>query len=126
MYACFVSYCHGQYDLVKGFIDQLKTALKSELDALMDEELYIDEERLRPGYHYNEELARAICQSVCMVVVVLARSTKGTSTACASSRAWSNSKGSAGNCLAQQLIPRAGSLFQLSFEATKTCLIESN
>jgi TIR domain-containing protein len=35
----------------------------------MTEELYIDEERLLPGYHYNEELARAICESVCMVVV---------------------------------------------------------
>jgi len=70
-YACFISYCHGQYDLVKGFIDQLKTALKAELDALMNEELYIDEERLLPGYHYNEELAKAICESVCMVVVYM-------------------------------------------------------
>jgi TIR domain len=68
-YACFISYCHGQYDLVKGFIDQLKTALKAELEPLMAEELYIDEERLQPGYHYNEALARAICESVCMIVV---------------------------------------------------------
>ena len=68
-YACFVSYCHGQHDLVKSFIEQLKTALKSELDALLDEELYIDEERLQPGFRYNEALAQAICQSVCMIVV---------------------------------------------------------
>ena len=68
-YACFVSYCHGQHELMKGFIDQLKTALKAELELLMNEELYIDEERLSPGYRYNEELARAICQSVCMIVV---------------------------------------------------------
>jgi hypothetical protein len=68
-YACFVSYCHGQYDLVKSFIDQLKAALKAELDTLLDEELYIDEERLKPGFLYNEELAKAICQSVCMIVV---------------------------------------------------------
>ena len=68
-YACFVSYCHGQHDLVKSFIDQLKSALKSELEPLLDEELYIDEERLKPGFVYNEALAQAICQSVCMVVV---------------------------------------------------------
>jgi hypothetical protein len=68
-YACFVSYCHGQYDLVKSFIDQLKAALKSELEPLLDEELFIDEERLKPGFLYNDELAKAICQSVCMVVV---------------------------------------------------------
>lgn len=68
-YACFVSYAHGQYDLVKGFIDQLKAALKSELEPLLDEEVYIDEERLKPGYRYNEALALAICESVCMIVV---------------------------------------------------------
>jgi hypothetical protein len=68
-YACFISYCHGQHDLIKGFMDQLKTALKSELDALLDEEVFIDEERLKPGYEYHEELARAICESVCMIVV---------------------------------------------------------
>jgi hypothetical protein len=58
-----ISYCHGQYELVKGFIYQLKTALKAELETLMQEDLYIDEEH-RPGYHYNEALARAICESV--------------------------------------------------------------
>lgn len=68
-YACFISYCHGQHDLIKGFIDQLKTALKGELETLLDEELFIDEERLKPGYEYDEALARAICESVCMIVV---------------------------------------------------------
>lgn len=68
-YACFISYCHGQYDLVKGFMDQLKAALKSELEPLLDEEVYIDEERLKPGFKYNEALAKAICQSICMIVV---------------------------------------------------------
>ncbi len=68
-YACYISYCHGQYDLVKGFIDQLKNALKAELDPLMDEEVYLDEERLKPGYRYNDQLASAICQSACMIVV---------------------------------------------------------
>lgn len=68
-YACFISYAHGQYDLIKGFIDQLKNALKAELEALLDEEVYVDAERLKPGYLYNEALAAAICKSVCMVVV---------------------------------------------------------
>jgi hypothetical protein len=68
-YSCFISYCHGQHDLIKGFIDQLKTALKGELDTLLDEQVFIDAERLKPGYLYNEELARALCESVCMIVV---------------------------------------------------------
>jgi hypothetical protein len=68
-YACFVSYCHGQYELMTSFIDQLKGALDAYLDPLLDEQVYIDTQRLQPGYRYNEALARAICQSVCMVVV---------------------------------------------------------
>jgi hypothetical protein len=68
-YSCFVSYCHGQHGLVTGFIDQLVSALKAELEAFLDEEVYIDSERLKPGYKYNEKLAEAICQSVCMLVV---------------------------------------------------------
>jgi hypothetical protein len=69
MYACFISYCHGQHELLRSFIEQLKNALKNELEPLMDEEVFIDEERLLPGYRFNEELAQAICQSVCMIVV---------------------------------------------------------
>jgi hypothetical protein len=68
-YSCFISYCHGQHGLIRGFMDQLRTALKAELELLLDEEIYVDEERMKPGYRYNEELASAICQSVCMLVV---------------------------------------------------------
>ena len=68
-YACFVSYCHGQYELMTSFIDQLKGALDAYLDPLLDEGVFIDTGRLLPGYKYNETLAQAICQSVCMVVV---------------------------------------------------------
>jgi len=69
MYSCFISYCHGQHELTKTFIDQLKGALKSYLEPLMDEEVYIDEERLKPGFNYNNALGRAICESLCMIVV---------------------------------------------------------
>ena len=68
-YACFISYCHGQSELVKTFIEQLKNALKNCLDPYLDEEVYIDEERLQPGFLYNEGLAKAICESICMIVV---------------------------------------------------------
>lgn len=68
-YSCFISYCHGQGELMRTFIEQLKKALKDYLDPYLDEPVYIDEERLQPGFHYNEEIARAICQSICMIVV---------------------------------------------------------
>jgi hypothetical protein len=68
-YSCFISYCHGQEELMRGFMDQLKRALKAELEPLLDEEVFIDSERLKPGYLYNEALATAICESICMIVV---------------------------------------------------------
>src|SRR5215510_8791933 len=70
-YSCFISYCHGKEDLVRTFIEELKKALKRHLDAYLDEGVYIDEERLRGGDLYNEKLAEAICQSVCMIVVYM-------------------------------------------------------
>ncbi len=72
-YSCFISYCHGRKDLTKTFIDQLKNSLESYLEPYLDEEVYIDEDRLLPGYRYNDALAKAICQSICMVVVYTPR-----------------------------------------------------
>src|SRR4051812_35751103 len=68
-YACFISYCHGQGELMRRFIDELTRALKNCIDPYLDEEVYIDQERLQPGFSYNEALAMAICQSLCMIVV---------------------------------------------------------
>lgn len=68
-YACFISYPHGQTDLTKRFIDELKTALAEQVEGWQDEQVYLDEERLKPGYKFNESIARAICESVCMIVV---------------------------------------------------------
>ena len=68
-YPCFISYCHGQGDLIRRFIDDLKKALTAYLEPFFDEGIYIDEDRLQPGFRYNEALATALCQSVCMVVV---------------------------------------------------------
>jgi hypothetical protein len=47
----------------------LKETLESYLEPWLDEEVYIDEDRLLPGYRYDEALAKAICQSICMIVV---------------------------------------------------------
>jgi hypothetical protein len=72
-YACFISYCHGQYELAHTFVDQLVKALNNEVDVYLDEKVYIDRERLKPGYMFNEKLAEAICESVCMIVIYTPR-----------------------------------------------------
>jgi hypothetical protein len=68
-HACFISYCHSQGHLMLRFIDELKEQLKSSLEPYFDDCVYIDEERLKPGFQFNEALGKALCQSACMIVV---------------------------------------------------------
>ena len=44
-YSCFISYRHTQKDIVQ----ELVTALKTELGRWLDMEVYLDEERLKGG-----------------------------------------------------------------------------
>jgi len=82
-YACFISYRHGQRALVERIINDLSDALSSEIELWMREQVYVDRERLRGGDHYNEDLAAALCQSVCMIVVFTPRYFDKKSTFCA-------------------------------------------
>lgn len=68
-YSCFVSYRHCQSQLGKRIINDLYNAICGELELMTDKEVYLDRERLEGGYFYNEALARALCRSVCMIVV---------------------------------------------------------
>ncbi len=70
-HSCFISYVHGEHELIKGFLKQLKNALAACLEPYFNEKLYIDEEGLTPGSDFNERLAEAICRSVCMIVVYI-------------------------------------------------------
>jgi hypothetical protein len=54
---------------MKGFVNELKDALWDCLEPYLDEEVYIDSGRLEPGFEFNIALAKAICSSVCMIVV---------------------------------------------------------
>ena len=69
-WACFISYRHGQGELIKEFIDELETALQNHLGlAGSGLKVFVDRERLKPSYSVNPALAEAICKSVCMIVV---------------------------------------------------------
>ena len=67
-YSCFISYAHGQGELVKKFMYQFKQALIATLEPLLSKEVYMDD-RHSPGYSFNEGIAQAICESICMIVV---------------------------------------------------------
>ncbi len=70
-HACFISYRHGQYHLMKRFISDLDEALSSELEAYFPPQAVIfkDTERLATGEYLDERIARAICESACLIAV---------------------------------------------------------
>ena len=68
-YSCFISYRASRTKLTTTFIKQLKEALDGEIATQLDREVYIDSERIRGGEWYNESLARALCESLCMILI---------------------------------------------------------
>lgn len=68
--ACFVSYRHGQYELMQEFITDFCTALCSELEPMLHcSGVFLDADRLKGGEFYNESLARNLYESATMAMV---------------------------------------------------------
>jgi hypothetical protein len=68
--ACFISYRHGQYELMKEFTSDFCAALRSELEPMLHRcGVYLDDERLMGGEFYNQTLARNLYESATMVMV---------------------------------------------------------
>lgn len=68
-YSCFVSYPGTKRQEMRDFIDAIKRELEYKIDPFLDEEVFIDQERLKGGDFYNEVLAQALCHSLCMIMV---------------------------------------------------------
>jgi hypothetical protein len=68
-YACFISYRHGQNKLTERIINDLYVALTSELGQYFEEGVYLDRERLNGGAYVEKQLAQALCESVCLIVI---------------------------------------------------------
>ena len=68
--ACFISYRHGQYDLVKEFTTEFYAALLNEIEPMLNSTaVFMDQDRLRGGYFYNEALSRNLYESATMVML---------------------------------------------------------
>jgi hypothetical protein len=68
-HSCFISYRHTKEYKGRRYTERIVEDLKAELELRVKEEVYRDVERLRGAEFYNEALASALCQSVCMVVL---------------------------------------------------------
>jgi hypothetical protein len=70
-YGCFFSYAHGRYELMNKFKGALADALRCYLEPYFDteDELFIDTEQLGGGDDLDSRIARAMCESVTMVLI---------------------------------------------------------
>jgi hypothetical protein len=70
-YGCFFSYAHGKHDLMNKFKSALADALRCYLEPYFDneDELFIDTEQLGGGDDLDRKIARAMCESVCMILI---------------------------------------------------------
>ncbi|HAT30514.1 MAG TPA: TIR domain containing protein [Janthinobacterium sp.] len=70
-YGCFFSYAHGHYAYMSKFKNDLVEALQCYLEPHFDTEdvLFVDSEQLGGGDDLDGRIARALCESVCMIVL---------------------------------------------------------
>jgi len=70
-YGCFISYAQGRYDLMVKFKCELTAALRCYLEPYLDNEteLFIDSEQLGGGDDIESKIARAMCESVAMILI---------------------------------------------------------
>lgn len=70
-YGCFFSYAHGRYELMNTFKRTLSEAIRCYLEPHFgnEDELFIDSEQLGGGDDLDRRIARALCQSVCMIAI---------------------------------------------------------
>jgi hypothetical protein len=70
-YGCFFSYAHGQHAYMSKFKNDLIDALRCYLEPHLDteSELFVDSEQLGGGDDLDQKIARAMCESVCMIVI---------------------------------------------------------
>lgn len=67
-HACFISYRHRSSQEYISVVEDLRTTLQDEVVLWMNQQVYLDSDRLRGGNFFNRSVARALCESVCMVV----------------------------------------------------------
>lgn len=71
MYGCFISYARGHHELLKTVEIQLRDAILSELDPHFPEHqcALMDIDGIHGGDNWEKRIAKALCQSVCMIVI---------------------------------------------------------
>jgi len=70
-FTCFFSYPHiDDAELMRNFVEKLSEALQESLKLYLGKtDFFVDMKRLKPGYIFDETIAAALCQSLCLIAV---------------------------------------------------------
>lgn len=68
-YCCFISYPHGQDDVLVPFVNDFAAGLKLEIYAQTRRKIWIDYEFLKGGSRLDEEIGPNLCRSACMILL---------------------------------------------------------
>jgi hypothetical protein len=68
-YCCFVSYPHGQDDVLVPFVDDFVKGLETEIKAQTRKKVWIDYKFMTGGYRLDQEIGPDLCKSACMVML---------------------------------------------------------
>lgn len=68
-YCCFVSYPHGQDNVLVPFVKSFVEGLETEISALTRRGVFFDINFLKPGDRVDERIGTSLCKSACMIVI---------------------------------------------------------
>ncbi|MBV8544778.1 MAG: toll/interleukin-1 receptor domain-containing protein, partial [Acidobacteria bacterium] len=67
-FSSYISYPHGN-GIIKDFVEELRHHLTKRIESYISLKPFYDDERLGPGYRFNDMLSRSLCRSISMIVV---------------------------------------------------------
>jgi hypothetical protein len=68
-YCCFISYPHGQDNVLVPFVEDFLEGLEKEIYAQTRKKVWIDYKFLKGGYRLDEEIGPDLCKSACMILL---------------------------------------------------------
>jgi hypothetical protein len=68
-YCCFVSYPHGQDDVLVPFVNDFIDGLKTEIYAQTRKKVWSDYEFIKGGFRIDEQIGPDLCRSACMILL---------------------------------------------------------
>ena len=69
-YSCFISYRNnGQSELTRRLVEGLEQALKEELAMYYETKIFLDRMRIENGDIIDKQIAQALCESLCLIVL---------------------------------------------------------